>query len=128
MELTITRVAVYNPRDMSRGADLKLIVDTGSAYTWIKRERLKRLGIKPTGRVRFRTIKGELIEREVGEAIIECMGEKATRIVVFAEKEDVEVLGVDALEGLGLEVDPITRQLRKTEALRTFNTALEFPG
>jgi len=36
---------------------------------------------------------------------------------VFAEKEDFEVVGVDTLEGLGLEVDPITRQLRKVEAL-----------
>jgi len=28
-----------------------------------------------------------------------------------------EVLGVDTLEGLGLKVDPITKQLRKAEAL-----------
>jgi len=41
----------------------------------------------------------------------------ATRIVVFAESEDAEVLGVDALEGLRLEVDPVTKQLRKVEAL-----------
>ena len=43
----------------------------------------------------------------------------ATRIVVFAECEDAEVLGVDALEGLRLEVDPVTKQLRKVEALLT---------
>ncbi|MEM0024609.1 MAG: hypothetical protein QXF90_08080 [Thermofilaceae archaeon] len=41
----------------------------------------------------------------------------ATRIVVFAESEDAEVLGVDALEGLRLEVDPVTKQLGKVEAL-----------
>jgi len=45
------------------------------------------------------------------------MGEKATRIVVFAKEKDAEVLGVDALEGLGLEIDPITRQLRKSKAI-----------
>ncbi|MEM4311153.1 MAG: hypothetical protein QXX95_02050 [Nitrososphaerales archaeon] len=45
------------------------------------------------------------------------MKEKATRMVVFAERGDAEVLGVYALEGLGLKVDPITRQLRKVEAL-----------
>jgi predicted aspartyl protease len=32
--------------------------------------------------------------------------ERATTIVVFAEDGDTEVLGVYALEGLGLEVDP----------------------
>jgi hypothetical protein len=45
------------------------------------------------------------------------MNEKATRMVVFAEKDDPEILGIDALEGPRLEVDPITKQLRKAEAL-----------
>jgi len=35
----------------------------------------------------------------------------------FAEEGDTEVLGVDALEGLGLEVDTMTEQLKKAEAL-----------
>jgi len=38
-------------------------------------------------------------------------------MVVFITEKDVEVLGVDALEGLGLEVDPTTKQLIKAEAL-----------
>jgi len=54
---------------------------------------------------------------DIGEAVLQCLGEKATRIVVFAEENDAEVLGVDALEGLRLEVDPTTRQRRKVEAL-----------
>ena len=64
-----------------------------------------------------KTIGGRLLERKVGEVLIEYMNEKATRMVVFAKKGDSEVLGVDALEGLGLEVDPITKQLRKAEVL-----------
>ena len=65
----------------------------------------------------FKTIEGKLIEREIGEAPIECKGEKATTIIVFAEEGDVEVLGVYALEGLGLEVDPATKELRKSEVI-----------
>ena len=42
---------------------------------------------------------------------------RATTIVVFAEEKDYEVLGLHALEGLGLEVDPVTRQLRESEAI-----------
>ncbi|MEM2313084.1 MAG: hypothetical protein QXK12_07710 [Candidatus Nezhaarchaeales archaeon] len=38
-------------------------------------------------------------------------------MVVFAEKGDDEVLGVNALEGLRLEVDPVMKKLRKVEAL-----------
>ncbi len=68
-------------------------------------------------RWRFRTIDGKIVEREIGEAVIECLGERATRIIVFAENGDAEVLGIDALEGLRLEIDPTTRQLKKVEAL-----------
>jgi len=78
---------------------------------------LEELGIKPMARWKFRTIEGRIVERDIGEVVIECLGERATRIVVFAEDEDDEVLGVDALEGLRLEVDPVTRQLRKIEVL-----------
>jgi len=114
---TTAKVRLYNPHEPKKYLDLELLVDTGNTYTWIKRERLEKLGIKPMSRRRFRTIEGKIIERDIGEAIIECLGEKATCIVVFAEDEDVEVLGVTALENLALEVDPMTRQLRKSEVV-----------
>ena len=114
---TTAAVRICNPQDRAKCIETELIVDTGSTYTWIRRERLEMIGVKPAGLKRFRTIKGKTIEREVSEAVIECLGESATRIVVFAEKGDAEVMGVDTLEGLGLEVDPLTKQLRKAESL-----------
>ncbi len=114
---TVAAVRVCNPWDGSRCFEVELIVDTGSTYTWIRRERLEAIGVKPSGVRRFRTIEGKTVERKVGEAVIECLGERATSIVVFAEKDDVEVMGVVALESLALEVDPITKQLKKSESL-----------
>jgi len=114
---TVAVVRVCNPWDGSRCFEVELIVDTGSTYTWIRRERLEAIGVKPSGVRRFRTIEGKTVERKVGEAVIECLGERATSIVVFAEKDDVEVMGVVALESLALEVDPITKQLKKSESL-----------
>ena len=114
---TVAKVRLYNLHDLSRCLDLELLVDMGSTYTWIKRGRLERLGIRSMGRRRFRTIENRIIEREIGEAVIECLGKRATTIVVFAEERDNEVLGLHALEGLGLEVDPVTKQLKKAEAV-----------
>jgi predicted aspartyl protease len=121
---TTVLVRVCNPQDRARCLDLELIVDTGSTYTWIRRERLDLIGVRPSGTRRFRTIEGRTVEREIGEAVIECLGERATRLVVFAERDDVEVMGVEALEGLGLEVDPVTRQLRRSESMLAL-TALD---
>jgi len=114
---TTAKIRLLNPHEPRRCLDLELLVDTGSTYTWVRRGKLEKLDIKPMSRRRFRTIEGKIIERDVGEAVIECLGERATCMVVFAENSDVEVLGVTALENLALEVDPVTRQLRKSEAV-----------
>jgi predicted aspartyl protease len=53
----------------------------------------------------------------VGYAFVEYEGEIAPTVVVFAEEGDESVLGLHALESLGLEVDPVTRQVRRSEAL-----------
>jgi predicted aspartyl protease len=116
------RVRLCNPRDESMCDELELPVDTGSTYTWIKRGKLARLGVKGTGRRLFRTIDNRTIEREVGEAVVERLGRRATTIVVFAEERDNEVLGIHALEGLGLEVDPVTGKLRESESILALTT------
>ena len=113
---TTAKVTLHSP-DMSRSEQIELLVDTGSTYMWVSSAVLERLNVETKTTRKFKTIDGRLLERKVGEVLIEYMSEKATRMVVFAEKGDAEVLGVDALEGLGLEVDPITKQLKKAEAL-----------
>ena len=112
----MAKVMLHSP-DMSRSEQIELLVDTGSTYTWVSNVTLERLNVKAKTTRKFKTIDGRLLERKIGEVIMEYMNEKATRMVVFADKGDAEVLGVDALEGLGLEVDPITKQLKKAEAL-----------
>ncbi|WP_216086127.1 hypothetical protein [Vulcanisaeta distributa] len=57
----------------------------------------------------FRTIEDRVIERDIGETIIERMGERITTIVAFAEENNVEVLSACSLEGLRLEVDLVTK-------------------
>ena len=73
--------------------------------------------IRPKGSWKFKTVDGRTLERKIGETLMECMDERATRMVVFAEEEDATILGVDALEGLWLEVDPITERLKNAETL-----------
>jgi len=114
---TNAKIRIRNPHDESKCLDLELLVDTGSTHTWIRHKRLEKLDLKPTTKWRFKTIEGRVIERDIGEAIAECLGERVTSIVVFAKESDAEVLGVYALEGLRLEVDPATKELRKVEAL-----------
>jgi len=98
-------------------SELDLLVDTGAAYSWLPRKLLEELGVKPVRKGRFKTIKGEVVVRDVGYAFVEYEGETAPTVVVFAEEGDESVLGLHALESLGLEVDPVTRQVKRSEAL-----------
>ena len=112
MGMTYANVSLTGPNGEKK---LKLVVDTGSLLTWVSRDSLEGAGVRPTARRRFRTIEGKEVVRQTGEGQLEVMGEKATRILVFGEPSDAEVLGADALEGLGLEIDPANKSLRKTE-------------
>ncbi|WP_243681551.1 hypothetical protein [Vulcanisaeta souniana] len=61
---------------------------------------------------------GGYVERDVGGAIIEVMGRRGGAVtVIFGEEEDVNVLGVTALEALGLEIDVVSGTLKETEQL-----------
>jgi predicted aspartyl protease len=119
--MTYASVKIRGPKGQKK--ELRLLVDTGSLYTWISRDTLRAVGIRPTRKKTFMTIEGRELVREIGEASLEVAGEEATRIVVLGEPSDFEVLGVDALEGLGLEVDPTTKELRRVRTLAAFLSA-----
>src|SRR5438309_7499309 len=109
---TYADITIYG-RDSTRSKSIRLLVDTGSTYTWVGSKLLRELAIQPLKEREFRTVEGRKPRRRVGEALIEAFGERATTIVVFAEKNDARVLGVHALEGLGLQLDPTANKLKK---------------
>ena len=96
---------------------IRLVVDTGSIFTWIRREILEELGEKPRGRQVFVTIEGRKIVREIGSVEVEFDSLRMPIPVVFAEQDDREVFGVTALEIFGLVVDPKTGKVRREEVL-----------
>ncbi len=103
----------------------KLLVDTGSIYSWINTETLQSLEVKPTDKYRFEIIEGRRVIREISTLEVECSGRRAPTVIVFARGRDSEVLGLHALEGLTLEVDPIRGEVRKVRAIKAFRRVRE---
>lgn len=84
----------------------KLLVDTGSDYTWIPRERLEAIGIQREKKdIRFIMANGNVVTRNVGFAILRIAQNFTIDEVVFAEPGDLALLGARTLEGLNLTVD-----------------------
>lgn len=107
-----TSVAIENP---ARRGELRrlaeILVDTGSELTWISRPILEELGIRAERRYRFVLADGRVLEREVGYAIVHVEGAATADDVVFAERDDLVLLGARSLEGLNLRIDPRARRL-----------------
>ena len=87
------------------------LVDTGSEFTWIPRAALESLDIKVQRRQGFIVADGRRLERDIGYAIVHAAGFATADDVVFAEAEDLVLLGVRSIEGLNLRVDVVRKQL-----------------
>jgi predicted aspartyl protease len=107
------RCKIENPVDRSRSVVMpKLLVDTGSEYTWVPERTLERIGIQREKKdLAFVPANGQEVTRSVGFAIIRLDKFFTIDEVVFAEKGDLLLLGARSLEGLNLTVDPGRKKL-----------------
>ena len=107
------RCKIENHIDRSRGAVVpKLLVDTGSDYTWVPANVLERIGVEREKKdLSFVMANGQLVTRSVGFAIVRLDRYFTIDEVVFAEPGDLPLLGARSLEGLNLTVDPKRKKL-----------------
>ncbi len=90
----------------------KLLVDTGSEYTWAPTATLEKLGVgREKKDLEFVMANGQKITRSVGFAIVRVEQSFTVDEVVFAEKGDLLLLGARTLEGLSLAVDSRKKKL-----------------
>lgn len=108
-----TSCRIENHIDRSKSVHIpKLLVDTGSEYTWIPAVKLEKIGVKREKKdIPFIMANGELVTRSVGFAILRVDERFTIDEVVFAEKGDLILLGARTLEGLNLTVDSARKKL-----------------
>src|SRR2546422_5459930 len=107
------RCKVEDHVDRSKSAVVsKLLVDTGSDYTWIPAKLLEKIGVEQEKKdLPFVMANGQSITRSVGFAIVRLDKYFTIDEVVFAEPGDLPLLGARTLEGLNLTVDPKRKRL-----------------
>jgi predicted aspartyl protease len=99
------------PARPDRRERVKLLVDSGSTYTWISAKVLRDLGVQPAERRRVLTIEGKTAERGAAELLITLDGRTLHTLCLFGDPGDLDVLGAYTLEGFGLTIDPVQRRL-----------------
>ena len=104
---------IENSIDRSRGVNIRrILVDTGSEYTWVSAATLEKIGIARKKKdVEFVMANDQRVTRSVGFAIVRVDKSFTIDEVVFAEKGDLLLLGARTLEGLNLTVDSRRKKL-----------------
>ena len=108
-----TRCKIENSVERNKSAIIpRMLVDTGSEYTWVPAAILEKIGInREKEDLPFVMANGQRITRSVGFAIVRLDKFFTIDEVVFAEKGDLLLLGARTLEGLNLTVDSRRKKL-----------------
>ena len=115
---TYINVAIRNPAEPDRVWEGEFLVDTGATDTLVPRQHLESIGLIPEGQ-RVYGLAGGLESRfDIAGAKIEFLGEMTWGTVAFGNENAEPLLGVTALESVGVEVDPHNQTISKLPATR----------
>ena len=120
MRVSLFKVSVVarNTKDEQRvSAPAEVLVDTGSELTWLPRDLLAGIGVRPLRKRNCSAATQQLVTRETGYAILSAEGFETVDEVVFAEPGDVHLLGVRTIEGFGVMVDNIGHRFVATNTI-----------
>ena len=111
-------VVIRNPADRQRSWQGIFLVDTGATDSLVPRQHLEAIGLEPEGQRTYVLADGSEVKMEIAVARIEVLGEVVGATVLLGDQNTEPLLGVTALESLGIEVDPLNQQLKKLPAVR----------
>jgi clan AA aspartic protease len=117
MGLTRVTATLTNLGKTKQGYEGLFLVDTGGIHCLAPKDELIKAGIKPEGREVYELANGTPYEVEYGFARISFMGSETVVQVIFGPEGVEPLLGVVALENVGIGVDPVTRSLKKMPAI-----------
>jgi|SRR3990172_77797 len=116
MGLTKVTVMVSNFTRTCEPYQADFLVDTGAVDCMAPEDELRKAGIEVEGKAVYELANSEPVEYNYGFARIEFMGEHTVSNIIFGPKGCEPLLGVLALESVGIMVDPVSGTLRRLAA------------
>lgn len=118
MHVTVT---IRNPAEPDRTWEGLFLIDMGATDSLVPRPHLESIGLIPKGQRVYELADGSEIRMDITTADIEFMGETVGGTILFGEANTEPLLGVTALESVGIEVDPLNQRLKRLPAVRLKN-------
>jgi clan AA aspartic protease len=91
----------------------QFLVDSGATDSLAPGAELQKIGIEVVGKMAYELANGSIAEYEYGLAEISFMNEITAGRVIFGPDDVEPILGVTALESVGIPIDPTNRTLKK---------------
>ena len=118
MGVTQVTVTIRNPVALERAWEGLFLVDTGAIDCLVPRPHLEAIGLKPKGQRVYELADGSEVRMDITTGDIEFMGEIVGGTIIFGDADAEPILGVTALESVGIEVDPQNQRLKRMPATR----------
>jgi clan AA aspartic protease len=93
------------------------LVDTSATDSMVPAPELEKIGIKKEGKMSYELADGTIKKYPFGLARIEFMGETTAGKVIFDLPGAEPILGVTALESVGIIIDPADKTLKRLPAI-----------
>ena len=118
MGATYVTVTIRNPAEMERAWEGLFLVDTGATDSLAPRKHLEAIGLVPKGQRIYGLADGSELRMDVTGADMEFMGDYVATTIVMGADDAKPLLGVTALESVGIEVDPVNQTLKRMPFVR----------
>ena len=118
MGATHVTVTVRNPADPEKCWEGLFLVDTGATDSLVPGPHLDAIGLKPRGKRVYELADGSETVMDITVGEIEFMGETVGGTILYGAANAEPLLGVTALESVGIEVDPVSQRLERLPAVR----------
>jgi len=104
---------------MGNGASYEsdLLVDTGATDSMAHAREFCKIGVAEAGKMAYELADGSVQTYPFGLVTIEFMGEVTAGRVIFGPDDSKPLLGVTALESVGIFVDPAHKTLKRLPAI-----------
>jgi clan AA aspartic protease len=116
MGLTHVTVVIRDLAKQGSPYEAEFLVDTGAIDCLAPRDALLAAGVTLEGKAVYELADGQPVEYEYGFARIAFLGEETVAQIVFGPEGVEPILGVVALESMGVVVDPVTKTLKRLHA------------
>ena len=117
MGLTKVTTKLTHLTDSQKSYETTFLVTKGATDCMAPRDELEKLGILQEGRMSYELADGSVREYPFGLVRIEFMGETTAGRIIFGEPGSEPLLGVTALESVGIMVDPANKTLKCLPAI-----------